>query len=135
MNKYRLISVLLLVGILLAACKPAEEIVAEPLTVVEEETANTAQPTEEPQVTEETDELIASETADCRVLQDPVFPYHVVMITDDGFVYHTGPNDENDGYLRLWKESVYFDAAPLIWLPVKENPSFLGVYRFKFLND
>jgi uncharacterized protein YfaT (DUF1175 family) len=67
--------------------------------------------------------------------QDHVFPYHVVMLTDDGFIYHTGPNDEDDGYLRLWKEDVYFDAAPLIWLPVKENPSFLGVYRFKFLND
>ncbi|HOO33196.1 MAG TPA: DUF1175 family protein [Thermotogota bacterium] len=67
--------------------------------------------------------------------QDNVFPYHVVMLTDDGFVYHTGPSDEDEGELRLWKEAVYFDAAPLIWLPVKENPSFLGVYRFRFLND
>ena len=89
MNKYRLISVLLLVGILLAACKPAEEIVAEPLTVTEEETANTTEPTDEPQVVEETDELIASEPAECRVLQDPVFPYPYVDEND----WSMGPED------------------------------------------
>ena len=67
--------------------------------------------------------------------QDSVFPYHVMIVTDDGFVYHTGADDESDGYVRLWKREDYLDAAPLIWLPVKENPNFLGVYRLKFLND
>jgi hypothetical protein len=67
--------------------------------------------------------------------QDPVFPYHVMIVTDDGFVYHTGPDDGSDGYVRLWKREDYLDAAPLIWLPVKENPNFLGVFRLKVLND
>ncbi|MEA1884961.1 MAG: DUF1175 family protein [Thermotogota bacterium] len=67
--------------------------------------------------------------------QDFVFPYHVMIVTDDGFVYHTGPDDESDGYVRLWKQEDYLDAAPLIWLPVKENPNFLGVFRLKILND
>jgi len=67
--------------------------------------------------------------------QDSVFPYHVMIVTDDGFVYHTGPDDETEGYVRLWKQQDYLDAAPLVWLPVKENPNFLGVYRLKFLND
>ena len=67
--------------------------------------------------------------------QDPVFPYHVMIVTNDGFVYHTGPDDESEGYVRLWKTNDYLDAAPLIWLPVKENPNFLGVCRLKFLND
>lgn len=67
--------------------------------------------------------------------QDPIFPYHVMIVTDDGFVYHTGPDDGSDGYVRLWKREDYLDAAPLIWLPVKENPNFLGVFRLKVLND
>jgi len=67
--------------------------------------------------------------------QDPVFPYHVMIVTDDGLVYHTGPDDESDGFVRLWKREDYLDAAPLSWLPVKENPNFLGVFRLKIIND
>ncbi len=67
--------------------------------------------------------------------QDIQFPYHVMIYTGDGFIYHTGPTEEDEGYLRLWNYEDYLRAAPLTWLPVKENPNFLGFYKFKILND
>jgi len=67
--------------------------------------------------------------------QDHVFPYHSVIYTEEGVVYHTGPTDDSDGFMRLWKMEDYLNAAPLVWQPVKENPNFLGFYRFRFLND
>jgi len=67
--------------------------------------------------------------------QDIQFPYHVMIYTGDGFIYHTGPSEDDDGNVRLWKYADYLKAAPLTWLPVKENPNFLGYYRFKILND
>ena len=67
--------------------------------------------------------------------QDVAFPYHVMMYTGDGFVYHTGGSDVSEGDVRLWKTEEYLKAAPLTWLPVKENPNFLGFFRLKILND
>mgnify|MGYP002391572066 FL=1 len=67
--------------------------------------------------------------------QDTAFPYHVMIYTGDGFVYHTGSSDVSEGEVRLWKTEEYMKAAPLTWLPVKENPNFLGFFRLKILND
>ena len=67
--------------------------------------------------------------------QDFDFPYHVMIYTGEGLVYHTGPTDDSDGFIRLWKMGDYLDAVPVSWMPVKENPNFFGFYRFKFLND
>jgi hypothetical protein len=67
--------------------------------------------------------------------QDLLFPYHVMIFTGDGLVYHTGPTDDSEGEMRLWRWDDYFQGAPLEWLPTRENPYFLGFYRFKILND
>ena len=67
--------------------------------------------------------------------QDVAFPYHVMMYTGEGFIYHTGGSDVSEGDVRLWKTEEYMKAAPLTWLPVKENPNFLGFFRLKILND
>jgi uncharacterized protein YfaT (DUF1175 family) len=67
--------------------------------------------------------------------QDVHFPYHVMMYTGEGFIYHTGGSDVDEGYVRLWKTEEYLKAAPLTWLPVKENPNFLGFFRLKIINE
>lgn len=66
---------------------------------------------------------------------DLLFPYHVMIYTGDGLVYHTGPTEDSQGEVRLWTWEAYFQGAPLEWLPTRENPYFLGFYRFKILND
>lgn len=67
--------------------------------------------------------------------QDQEYPYHVMIYTGDGFVYHTGASDVDEGAVRLWKTDEYMKASPLTWLPVKENPNFLGFFRLKIVND
>lgn len=61
--------------------------------------------------------------------------FHSMIYTGNGFVYHTGPISEDDkGKVKLWLLDDYLRLMPLQWLPVKENPFFLGFYRFRILN-
>ncbi|WP_077290028.1 MULTISPECIES: DUF1175 family protein [unclassified Thermosipho (in: thermotogales)] len=62
--------------------------------------------------------------------QDPEYPFHVMIYTGKGYVYHTGP----DGQLRYvsYENLMLTDIA---WRPIKLNPNFLGYYRLKFLSD
>lgn len=61
--------------------------------------------------------------------EDPEFPYHVMIYTGNGFVYHTGP----EGEIRYvtFKNMMYSDMA---WRPISLNPSFLGYFRLKILS-
>lgn len=62
--------------------------------------------------------------------EDPEFPYHVMIYTGNGFVYHTGP----EGEIRYvsYENMVLGDMA---WRPIDLNPAFLGYYRLKILSD
>ncbi|MFO7881651.1 MAG: DUF1175 family protein [Kosmotogaceae bacterium] len=61
--------------------------------------------------------------------------FHSMIFTGEGLVYHTGPVSEEDvGKVKLWLLDDYLRLMPIQWLPVKENPFFLGFYRFKILN-
>jgi len=62
--------------------------------------------------------------------------FHSMIFTGNGLVYHTGPvSEDNEGKVKLWLFDDYARLMPIQWLPVKENPFFLGFYRFKILNN
>ncbi|MFW6173788.1 MAG: DUF1175 domain-containing protein [Elusimicrobiota bacterium] len=62
--------------------------------------------------------------------------FHSMIFTGDGLVYHTGPvSEDSEGKVKLWLFDDYMRLMPIQWLPVKENPFFLGFYRFKILNN
>ncbi|WP_257617314.1 DUF1175 domain-containing protein [Thermosipho melanesiensis] len=58
--------------------------------------------------------------------EDPEFPYHVMIYTGNGFVYHTGP----EGEVRYvsYENMMLGDMA---WKPIELNPAFLGYYGLK----
>lgn len=62
--------------------------------------------------------------------EDPEYPYHVMIYTGNGFVYHTGP----EGEIRYvsYENMMLGDMA---WRPIDLNPAFLGYYRLKILSD
>lgn len=62
--------------------------------------------------------------------EDPDFPYHVMIYTGNGFVYHTGP----DGEIRYvnYENMLFSDMA---WRPIKLNKAFLGFFRLNILSD
>jgi hypothetical protein len=61
--------------------------------------------------------------------------FHSMIYTGNGLVYHTGPVSEDDkGKVKLWLLDDFLRLMPIQWLPVKENPFFLGFYQFRILN-
>ncbi|MBB6062749.1 hypothetical protein HNP65_001201 [Thermosipho japonicus] len=62
--------------------------------------------------------------------EDPDFPFHVMIYTTNGFVYHTGPGGEIR-YVRF-EDMMLGDMA---WRPIRLNKAFLGYFRLKFLTD
>jgi hypothetical protein len=61
--------------------------------------------------------------------EDPDFPYHVMIYTGNGFVYHTGPGGE----IRYvsFENMMLGDMA---WRPITLNPAFLGYFRLLILS-
>ena len=66
--------------------------------------------------------------------EDFFFPYHVMIYTGNGFVYHTGPIREGEGEVRYVRYDDMFDAE-MSWVPSPLNPHFLGYFRLKILGD
>jgi len=63
-------------------------------------------------------------------------PYHSMIYTGDGILYHTGPiGVSNEGELRYIKMEKLLKSFPLDWQPLPSNDKFLGFFRFKILND
>ena len=62
--------------------------------------------------------------------EDPDFPYHVMIYTGNGFVYHTGP----DGEIRYVKYENMM-IGDMAWRPIRLNPAFLGYFRLLILSD
>lgn len=54
--------------------------------------------------------------------EDPEFPYHVMIYTGNGFVYHTGPGGE---IRYVTYENMML--GDMVWKPIELNPSFLGI--------
>ncbi|SHH28579.1 hypothetical protein SAMN02745199_0562 [Thermosipho atlanticus DSM 15807] len=63
--------------------------------------------------------------------EDPEFPYHVMIYTGNGFVYHTGPDNGEIRYVTF-ENMMLGDMA---WRPIKLNPAFLGYFRLYFLSN
>ena len=75
---------------------------------------------------------------------DRNMPYHTMIFIgrdifknskegDDWLIYHTGPRERDNGVIKLVKESVLRHHQDPRWRPIKENPFFLGYFRFKIL--
>ncbi|QTA38946.1 DUF1175 family protein [Thermosipho ferrireducens] len=60
--------------------------------------------------------------------EDPKYPYHVMIYTGNGFVYHTGPGGE---VRYVTYENIML--SDISWRPISVNPYFLGYYKLKFL--
>jgi len=63
-------------------------------------------------------------------------PYHSMIFLGKGdyLVYHTGQIDENNaGEVRKVKLSDLMKHPDSNWHPVKDNPSFLGIYRWNII--
>ena len=72
---------------------------------------------------------------------DQEMPYHgMIFIKDafdaknDIFIYHTGPNDKNDGEVRRVTREIFIRHPDKRWRPENSNPYFLGYYRWKILD-
>jgi len=66
--------------------------------------------------------------------EDFIFPYHVMIYTGNGFVYHTGPEIGNEGEIRYVRYNDMLKAN-LSWVPSPLNPHFLGYFRLKMIGD
>jgi uncharacterized protein YfaT (DUF1175 family) len=74
--------------------------------------------------------------------EDSSFPFHLMiylgnlgMRNDYGWViYHTGPINSSGGELRRVKITELMKADPS-WLPLPSNPRFLGLFKFKVLDN
>ena len=62
-------------------------------------------------------------------------PYHSMIYTGDGVLYHTGPIEDEEGELRYMKLEDVLNHFPLDWKPLSINSKFLGFFRFKILSD
>lgn len=65
-------------------------------------------------------------------------PYHSMIYTGDGVLYHTGPIDSssnNEGELRYIRLDDLLKNFPIDWQPLPSNNKFLGFFRFKILSD
>jgi uncharacterized protein YfaT (DUF1175 family) len=62
------------------------------------------------------------------------WPYHTMIYLGDGsVVYHTGPDGSNPGIVkRRTLAELALHPNPR-WHPVRENPYFLGFYRWRIL--
>ena len=73
------------------------------------------------------------------------FPYHVMVFLGeprlasenarDWVVYHTGASPQDAGEVKKVRLSVLDQHPNKRWRPVPNNPSFLGFYRLKILNQ
>ncbi len=93
-------------------------------------------------VTKDVNEAAAGDVLVFFHPEDFEFPYHLMIYAGDlglmkdktWLIYHTGPIGDNPGELRLVRLQELLNYDPT-WWPVKDNPNFLGFYRFRFLND
>jgi hypothetical protein len=61
-------------------------------------------------------------------------PYHSMIYTGDGLLYHTGPIEDKEGELRYLKLEDVLKNFPLDWQPLPSNNKFLGFFKFKILS-
>lgn len=61
-------------------------------------------------------------------------PYHSMIYTGDGLLYHTGPIEDKEGELRYLKFDDVIRNFPLDWQPLPSNNKFLGFFKFKILS-
>ncbi len=66
---------------------------------------------------------------------NPKSPYHSMIYLGESnyLVYHTGGEGEKTGVVRkvLWQDLLKHPDKD--WHPAKDNPAFLGIYRFKIV--
>ncbi|OHD10993.1 MAG: hypothetical protein A2Y41_08865 [Spirochaetes bacterium GWB1_36_13] len=68
--------------------------------------------------------------------ENPKSPYHSMIYTGESgwLIYHTGPVDEKDsGEVRKVKFDTLVKHPDSVWHPVRDNPHFMGAYRWKIL--
>jgi hypothetical protein len=75
---------------------------------------------------------------------DPEMPFHAMIFlgddnnvpeknNDDWLIYHTGPVGDTNGKMKKLRLSTLNKHPDESWHAVKENPYFLGFYRWKIL--
>ena len=72
---------------------------------------------------------------------NPSMPYHsMVFVKDDldsrkdCFIYHTGPADQGEGEVRKIDRDTLKRHPDKRWRPEKDNPYFLGYFRWKIVD-
>jgi uncharacterized protein YfaT (DUF1175 family) len=66
---------------------------------------------------------------------NPKWPYHTMVHLDGGWViYHTGPDGNNPGIVKKLRLSDLAKHPNKRWHPSKDNPYFLGFYRWAILD-
>lgn len=81
-----------------------------------------------------------------RVDSNPLMPFHSMIYTGEYLVYHTGPipgggndsdgannGEDGPGEVRMLKPEHLFGHPDEKWHPARDNPAFLGVYRFNII--
>jgi len=62
------------------------------------------------------------------------YPYHVMIYEGEGrVIYHTGPIEEGEGVRETTITSLR-KHPDINWHPTKDNPNFLGFFRWKILD-